>query len=61
MFTDFVYWTAINVPPLKSILNFGPLFITRENMPASNKEPDKKTVNLELFIKSIFDYFIICI
>ena len=59
MFIGLVYCTATKVPPLKSILNFGPLLIIRENIPASNKAPDKRIVNLELLIKSIFDSFII--
>ena len=57
----FVYCTAIKVPPLKSILSLGPLFIISENIPDSIRAQDSRIVNLDLLMKLIFESFIICI
>ena len=40
-----LYCTAIRVPPLKSILNFGPLFDTNENIPVRINIADKATAD----------------
>ena len=49
------------MPPLKSMLNSGPLFITSEKILARINALDNNIVNLELFIKSMFEFLIICI
>ena len=59
--TGLVYLTAIKVPPLKSMLNSGPLFIISEKILARINALDRKIVNLDLLIKSMFELLIICI
>ena len=56
-----MYKRQIKVPPLKSMLNSGPLFINSEKILARIKALDNNIVNLELFIKSMFEFLIICI
>ena len=46
---------------MKSMLNSGPLFMISEKILARANALDKKIVNLELFIKSMFEFLIICI
>ena len=46
---------------MKSILNSGPLFMISEKILARINALDKKIVNFELFIKSMFEFLIICI
>ena len=59
--TGSVKLTAIIVPPTKSILNFGPLLITREEKPIIKKKIEINLVILVLLIKSKFVFFTILI
>ena len=51
--TESVKFTATMVPPLKSILNFGPPFMTIDTMPAMISAAERSPARPVLLIKSI--------
>ena len=59
--TESVKFTATMVPPLKSILNFGPPFMTIDTMPAMISAAEKSPARPVLLMKSICVSFIILI